>query len=115
MEDKDWTVRANVRELVASHGKILKEAADNGVIEQGQLDVNDDVERVMAALSEEDVTKFSELYAEETGARVAQLNQTTAQLQVKAAETEANANYIGSIIGAIIAVTVIFLLLRELL
>lgn len=122
MDTGDWTERKQVRELVKKHSLIFREAAENGIIEQAQLDVGDELNKITASLDEDAAETFNTLYVEESNAaasklerETAEVNLKTAEIELKTAESHAKAEYTGQIIGAIILVFVLFFIFREIL
>lgn len=126
MNDIDWKVRKNVRELVKKHTEITREAALNGTLEQTQLDVGDEVSLISDTLDEETAVIFLDLYAEETIAVIAkteretaelnmhtaELNIQTAEIELKAAEGNATAERVGQFIGAFVLFLVLFFIFK---
>lgn len=120
MNDDNWTERAKVRELVKKHSAIFREAAKNGIIEQAQLDVGDELNSITSSLDEAAAEKFNVLYSEESNAaasklerETAELNLKTAEIELKTAESNAKAEYTGQIIGTIVLAFVLFFIFRE--
>lgn len=120
MDSVDWTDRGIVRDLVKKHGRVFRDAAENGIIEQAQLDVGDELNAITGGLSEEATIKFNTLYAEESNAAAAKLERETAEVNLKTAELElktatlnAKAEYTWQIIGAIILFFVLFFIFRQ--
>lgn len=121
MDSVNWTDRKQVRELVQKHGLIFRQAAENGIIEQAQLDVGDELNAITESLDESKVELFNNLYAEESNAaasklerETAELNLKTAEIELKTAESNAKAEYTGQIIGAIILFVVLFFVFKNL-
>ena len=117
MENSEWLIRDNVRELVKKHGEIYKEAAIKGVTEQAQLDVDDELNSISDSLNDNELIIFSRLYSEESTAavaiterRTAEINLKAAEVRLKAEESNAGAQTLGQIIGALILVIFLFVI-----
>lgn len=117
MENSEWLIRDNVRDLVSKHGEIYKEAAVKGTIKQAQLDVDDELNSISNSLSDNDLIIFSRLYSEESSAavaiterRIAEINLKAAEIRLKAEKSNAGAEAFGQIIGALILVIFMFVI-----
>ena len=121
MDAVNWIDRKQVRELMEKHFLIIHQAFENGIIEQAQLDIGDELNAITKNLDESKVKLFNNLYAEESNAatsklerETAELNFKTSEIELKNAELRGKAEYAGQIIGGIILFIVLFFIIKNL-
>ncbi|WP_440061473.1 hypothetical protein ACTAB0_11485 [Pseudomonas syringae] len=102
--------RADIREYVRVNGEaLLAFAQQGGNVYQLSLDQQDEMDALIANLSEEGKIRFLNLYTEEMNARTSKVNHETAELVSATAKSEVADSQIGSALAAI-ALLILFII-----
>lgn len=113
--DPAIATRAEIRDYVRVKGEILLAfAQEGGNVHQKSLDQQDEVNELIAHLSDDEKVRFLNIYTEEVHARASQLEQDSNNFFAAAAKVENDKQQFGSTIAGIIVVVTVLLILWKL-